>query len=147
LSANAEAVMRLRAAMFGGASGGAPGATGEAFAEALAPIAAPDLECLMAGGALSAEYSGIDGLQTGWSDFLAAFDDARIEFERMVDHGDWVVDMVRMTSHPKGSGATIEQRAAAAFRFTDGLLTRVEFHLDRDAALRAAGIEPAGPGA
>jgi hypothetical protein len=143
LSANTEIVMGLRDAMFGGAEGGDPGATGEAFAQALAPVAAPDLECLMAGGALSAEYSGIDGLRAGWTDFLSAFEGARIEFEEMVDNGEWVVDMVLMTSRPRGSEATIEQRAAAAFRFGDGLLTRIEFHLDRADALRSAGVQPA----
>lgn len=134
--------MRLREVMFGGAPGGDTGAGVEALAEAIAPVAGPDLKCLMAGGAMSTEYSGVDGLRTGWSDFLTAFENARIEFEEMVDGGDWVVDMVRMTSRPKGSGATIEQRAAAAFLFSDGLLTRIEFHIDRAAALRAAGIEP-----
>lgn len=142
MNANADIVMGLRDAMFGGAGAGDTGTAGEAFAQAFAPVAAPDLECLMAGGALSTEYSGIDGLRSGWGDFLAAFEGARIEFEEMVTQGDWVVDMVLLTTRPRGSEATIEQRGAAAFRFSDGLLTRVEFHLDRSAALRSAGIDP-----
>lgn len=142
MSANTDAVVRLRAAWSGDATGADTGAGGEILAAAIAPVAGPDFTCLMAGGPLTEEFSGVEGLRAAWNDFLAAFEGgAKVEFEEMVDGGDWVVDMVRMTSRPKGTGATIEQRAAAAFRFSDGLITRIEFHMDRAAALRAAGID------
>ncbi len=136
-----DTVVSLRTAWSGDAAGAETGAEGEILAAAIAPIAAPDLTVLMAGGALSTEYSGVDGLRAGWNDFLSAFEGgARVEFEELVAAGDWVVDMVRITARPKGAGATIREAAAAAFKFSDGLLTRVEFHLDRAAALRAAGV-------
>jgi SnoaL-like domain len=141
LSANTDTVVRVRSAWSGDAADAETGAGGELLAAAIAPVAGPGFTCLMAGGALSTEYSGIDGLRAGWNDFLAAFEGgARVEFEDLVDAGEWVVDMVRITARPRGVGATLEQRGAAAFRFADGLLVRVEFHLDRAAALRAAGI-------
>jgi ketosteroid isomerase-like protein len=52
------------------------------------------------------------------------------------------VSLVEMSGTTKTGGAQIEAPAAAVWTVVDGRLRRVEFHLDQDAALRAAGLEP-----
>jgi len=51
-----------------------------------------------------------------------------------------VVSLVRQTGRTKTGGVEIEAAAAAVWTIRDGKLTRVEFHLDQEAALRAAGL-------
>ena len=48
--------------------------------------------------------------------------------------------MVKQIATTHRDGVEITQPSAIVFRFADGRLTRLELHLDRDAALRAAGL-------
>jgi hypothetical protein len=75
-----------------------------AFVTTLAPVATEDFVCVMAGGALTTEYRGMDGVREGWTDFLGA------------------------------------EEGGAVWRVRDGRISGVEFHLDRDAVLRSAGL-------
>jgi hypothetical protein len=88
----------------------------------------------------SAEYTGVDGLVEGWSDWLAPFEHYRIDVEEMREAGDAVFVTVRMVATPKGSSGAIETDAAAVLFFEEGLVGRIEFHLDRALARRRAGI-------
>jgi hypothetical protein len=141
---DAAIVERLNQALLRVAEGGVfDSEGGAAFAAAIAPLADPDLVCLMSGGALTTQYSGLDGIQAGWTDFLSPFETLRVEFDGSVEPGreGWFVDPVRLTGVPKGSSGEIEQTGAAVWQIRDGRVVRVEFHLDRDAARRAAGID------
>ncbi len=113
----------------------------DAFVATIEPYAADTFECHMA-GAGDVTWDGLEGLRAGWRDFLEAFDFLRIipEGLRETESGDAVVEFVRMESRPKGTAATFEQPAAAVWRFRDGKVTAVEFHIDRDGALRSAGL-------
>ena len=51
--------------------------TADAFVTAIAPFAAEDFACVMAGGALTTTYAGLEGLREGWRDFLGAFETHR----------------------------------------------------------------------
>jgi hypothetical protein len=86
-------------------------------ADRIGEIAAPDLVTTMIAeeGGLRNEFHGHDGYREAWADWLQAFDSYRVELE--------------------GS-------AAGVLRFAEGRLQRIEFHLDREAALRAAGLDP-----
>lgn len=142
---DASTVERLNQTLLQAAEDGVFDAEGgAAFAEAIAPVADPDLVCVMNGGAMTTEYRGLDGIQAGWTDFLSPFETLRIEFEGSVEAGEdgWFVDLVRLTGVPKGSSGEIEQTGAAVWHLRDGRVVRVEFHLDRDEARRAAGIAP-----
>jgi uncharacterized protein len=108
-------------------------------------LAEPDFDVVMVGpgySPASVEYTGLDGFVAAWRDWTGAFESFRIEVEEMVDAGDNVVSLVRQMGVPRGAGAEVESRGAAVWMIRDGRLRRVEFHLDRDAALRAAGIDP-----
>jgi ketosteroid isomerase-like protein len=107
-------------------------------------LAEPDFQVVMVGPEYSSarlEFTGVDGFRAAWKDWTSAFRRYRIEIEDMIDSGEQVVSLVSMTGEI-GDGDEISAPGAAVWTLVDGRLRRVEFHLDRDAALRAAGIDP-----
>ena len=132
-----ETIQRLRSA-FGADVGADVGEDARRLIEVIEPVLDPEIEVWMAAGPMSDEYHGIDGLRAAWADFLHAFDSLRIEFGEMSEIGEAVLDHVILKGVPRGTTAEIEQPAAAVWRFRDGLLRRVEFHIDRDAARQSA---------
>ena len=95
----------------------------------------------------AAEYHGIEGLTAGWRDFLAAWDDFRIE------HGGVVAGrpgmyalLLRLRGRGKGSGVEIDAEVANVLQVTDGRVSRLEMFWDREAALRAVGMHEGSPG-
>jgi SnoaL-like domain len=103
----------------------------------------PDVEIAMvAPGGWSGEREGLQGYMDGWEDWLAPFDSFRLEFEDFLDAGDTVVVLVRQFARPRGTAAHLENAGAAVFRFRDGKIDRIEFHLGREDAMRSAGLEP-----
>jgi hypothetical protein len=137
MSANLELVRRLREAF---EADPAAGAAGERLIEVIRSVADPELRSRLAGGAITTEYVGIEGLRRGWEDFLRSFESVRIQFEDIVEVDDAVlVDTVTLIGVPRGTEVEVEQPAAAIFEFDQGRLVRVEYHLDRDEAFRRAG--------
>jgi SnoaL-like protein len=111
--------------------------------DALREIAAPDLEVEMIGpgGSFRQSFRGIDGVRDAWLDWLAPFESYYVEAEdlRLVD--DRFVFLGHQVAVPNGGGGQVEGDAAAVFFFKDGVLERIEFHLDQASALRSAGLE------
>jgi ketosteroid isomerase-like protein len=120
----------------------------EALAEAIGRRTAPGFTCTMNGGALTTTYEGVEGLRSGWQDFLAGFETLQISPEEIRDGADGktAVEFVRLIGTPRGARGEVEQNAAAVWRLGDGGVEAVEFYLDRAAALRAGGLDPAAPG-
>ena len=113
--------------------------------QAFAELAEPGFEVVMVGPDYlpqAAERSGIDGFYEAWIDWTSPFASYRIELERVIDAGERVVSLVNMFGKTKTGGVEIEAAGAAVWTVVDGRLRRVEFHLDRDQALRSAGLEP-----
>jgi ketosteroid isomerase-like protein len=111
----------------------------------LATLAAPDFETVMVGPDYQQarfEFEGPDGFREAWLDWTSAFESYAIEIEEMIEAGDRVVSLVAMSGTTKTGGAEIPSPGAAVWTVVDGRVRRVEFHLDRDVALRAAGLEP-----
>lgn len=135
---NLATLERLRVA-FGGEVGAADvGEAAEALIAVIEPVADPELECAMVAGAIVTTYRGVEGMREGWSDFLAGFERIRVEFNEMEELGDAILDHVTLIGVPKGTTAEIKEPAASVWWFRDGLLRRIEFHMDRDAARRSA---------
>jgi ketosteroid isomerase-like protein len=89
-----------------------------------------------------AEYHGIDGLTAAWRDFLSAWDDFRIETERVVrGKGDVYALLMRLQARGKGSGIDTDAQVANVVSMHDGRIARLEMFWDREAALRAAGAQ------
>jgi ketosteroid isomerase-like protein len=107
-------------------------------------LAIPDFEVMMVGPdylPTRREGIGLQGFAELWRDWTSPFEHLRIELEELIDAGDQVVSLVRQVGTTKTGGVEIETPAAAVWTIREGLLRRVEFHLHRDAALRAAGLE------
>jgi len=112
----------------------------DAFARAVASVATADFTCVMAGGALTTTYEGVEGVRDGWNDFLNAFEQIKIIPGQVFETEDGVLEFVQLIGRPVGIDADIEQDAAAVWRVRDGGLAMVEFHIDRDAARASAGL-------
>jgi ketosteroid isomerase-like protein len=121
-----------------------PAQSPEQVLEILRDVAEPEFECRMIGPDVSfqREASGPEGFLSAWADWTSPFEDFRIEVEGIFDAGDQVVDFVRQTARTKRGGVPIETRGAGVWTFREGRLASVEFHLDRERALRSAGLDP-----
>lgn len=106
---------------------------------AMSAIASPALTGKMSGGqSFEANFEGLDGLREAWSDWLATFARVRFEIDEMQAVGENVVTFARQYGVTHHSEVPIEQPSAAVWKFRDGCLVRIEFHLDRERALESA---------
>jgi ketosteroid isomerase-like protein len=114
-----------------------------AFRGALAAIAAPDVEVAMVGpGGFSNTFWGVEGFVRGWRDWLEPFETYRMELEPEIHRGpETAVFFARQVATPRGSANPVTSDAAAVGFFRAGKVHRLEFHLDRAAALRSAGLQ------
>lgn len=116
----------------------------------LASLAEPDFKVTMVapdsvgGGLLGGGFEdrGGGGFTRLWEEWSEPFAVLRIEVDEMIDAGEKIVSLVRQIGRTKRGGVEIEETAAAVWTIRDGKLSRVEFHLDRQAAMRAAGLDP-----
>jgi ketosteroid isomerase-like protein len=114
------------------------------LASAIERVAAPDLVTEMIGPDQSfrVEYRGVAGLIEGWRDWLSPYESFRLEVEDLIESDEVLVTCVRQFGTPVGGGPELEAAGAAVWWVPDGRLVRVEFNLDREAALRSAGLDP-----
>jgi ketosteroid isomerase-like protein len=111
--------------------------------EQLEQLAWPDFEGAMVGSipAARTEWKGLEGLVAAWADWLEPFESHRTEIEEMRDAGnDCVVIFLRQIARPTGATADVENMGAAVLWTREGKLSRIEFHIDRAVAIRAAGL-------
>jgi ketosteroid isomerase-like protein len=110
--------------------------------ETLARHAAPGFDFVMAGPdpAFKQTATGIEGFGEAWFDWLAAFESFRIDVGELIDAGEHVLALVRLSGRTRTGGVPIEQPGAAVFTCRNGKITRIEFHLDLDRAYAAAGL-------
>ena len=57
-----------------------------------------------------------------------------------MDAGDKVLMLARQVGSTETGGVPVESLGAAVMTFEDGRVTRIEFHLDRDRAMKVAGL-------
>jgi len=111
----------------------------DAMVEALRPLAAPGFTAMMSGqGTVDRSFEDVEGLRDAWHDWLDVFSRVRLEIVGVEQVGDNVLMAARQVGTTR-HGVDVEQPSAAVWKFDPaGLLTRVEFHLDRQAALASA---------
>jgi ketosteroid isomerase-like protein len=116
----------------------------ERLTSAIERVAAPDLVTVMIGPDQSfrVEYRGVAGLIEGWRDWLSPYESFRLEVEELIESDEALVTCVRQFGTPVGGGPELDAAGAAVWWLRDGRLVRVEFNLDREAALRSAGLDP-----
>jgi ketosteroid isomerase-like protein len=114
----------------------------ERMVASVGELADEDVVGVMSGGeSFEATYEGLDGLRAAWTDWLGTFARIRFEFEDIQQVGENVVTLGRQIGTTRHGGVDIEQPSAAVWKFRDGRIVRIEFHLDREAAFRSAEIQ------
>lgn len=108
---------------------------------------APDLEVEFAGtrsGAPGLSYRGVDGLIEGWREWLTPWASYHLRIDRYIDAGDQVVLLVSVRARTSRDGVEFEHAPAAVWTLRDGYPVAVHFFLERDDALRFAGVDEQG---
>jgi ketosteroid isomerase-like protein len=83
---------------------------------------------------------GIDGLRAYAQDWLDHFDDLRLELDELIDAGEQVVAVQRLSGRAKGSGVETELRYAVVYTVSAGKIVRGREYMTREEALAASGL-------
>jgi ketosteroid isomerase-like protein len=119
---------------------GGPDEVAKAF-DQFAEIAAPNIEYHEPREWPGARIlHGIDEYREVMGDMLESLEGMRAEIEKLFESGDQVVVFVRFTARGTSSGAVAELRPGQVFTLREGRITKQEVFLDRDEAMRAAGL-------
>ncbi len=117
-------------------------AGGEIAAE-LARIAVPDIEVNLYGpdAGLQSSFRGVDGFIAAWRDWTAPFSEFSWRAtDPPVRNGNRLVNFVEQRGTIAGTDTELTAQSAALWHFdANGRLERMDFHLNRDEALRALG--------
>jgi hypothetical protein len=116
----------------------------DSIEELLREKAHPEYETVMVpkeGPSLS--YEGVSGFREALTDWLSPWAKFRFKFEEMIPVDDMIVMLVRQAGTTKHGGVEIETESGAVWWTMDGQVRRASFYIDRQAALKAAGIAPA----
>ena len=112
-----------------------------AFAANVEALFVPDFESVGI-GAPQGEVRGIglDGLRAVFREWLSPWTAYYSAIEDVIGVGDRVMVLVHDRGVSQRDGVEVAVRAASVWTMRDGLIARVEFHTNRDAARRAAGL-------
>jgi ketosteroid isomerase-like protein len=93
-------------------------------------------------------WRGLEGLARGWQDWLEPWKSYYLEAEDFIEAGpDKVIVLVRVKGRTARDGVAVEHSPAAIWTFRDDKVIGLHFYLERDEALRAAGLRTADRGA
>jgi ketosteroid isomerase-like protein len=136
---NADRLMAALAPVFGGGELDVDEALIARIGNSLDEISGDEISGEMtADSSFSTEFQGRDGLQATWADWLETFQRVTLELEEVFETGENVVTFVNQTGTTR-HGVAVEQPSAAVWKFRNGKLVRIEFHLDRERARASAG--------
>jgi len=93
----------------------------------------------------SGTYRGRDQVVEIWNGYLEVFADAHMDVEEVIDAGDELVSIVRITGTSKGADVPFEHRWGYVCRLHDGKLVYQRAYWDPDEALAAAGVSSSSP--
>jgi ketosteroid isomerase-like protein len=87
-------------------------------------------------------HHGHDGIREGWIAWRGAWVDYGYEVEELNELGDdRVLSLTRIQARSKGHGVDTEVRAGEVYTVRNGLIVHFVNFLDRDDALREAGLD------
>ena len=132
---NVEIVRRLLAALQSVDSGNFE----RRFAE-VREIFDPEVEWVAAPHSLlaSEEYRGYDGVRRFWTQFLSAWDEYGLQVDEVIDAGDQVVAVMRLTG--RTNELEVDEGRSSLFTVRDARIVRIEPFASKDGALEAAGL-------
>jgi ketosteroid isomerase-like protein len=135
---NAERLMTALLPIFGEGELLVDEALIERIGDSLDAISQDEITGAMIGdSSFTTEFEGAEGLMSTWSDWLEAFKRVTLQLEAIEEVGDNVLVLVSQIGTTR-HGVAVEQPSAAVWKFSDGLVARVEFHLDREQARESA---------
>ena len=113
----------------------------ERMITALEPIADERMVMVMRGSddSFVGTYEGFEEMRIGWADWLDSWERLRFRFAGLEDVGDNVLMSGSQVGITRHGGVEIEHPSAVVWKFRDGVIVRVEFHLDLDVARESAG--------
>jgi ketosteroid isomerase-like protein len=85
-------------------------------------------------------HHGHDGLRAAWARWRGVWDDYSFEVEELTELNDRVLSLTRIHARSKGQGVGTEVSAGEVLTVRDGLIVHFVNFLDRDDALREAGL-------
>jgi ketosteroid isomerase-like protein len=102
----------------------------------------PDFEFHPSGRFMDTEsvYCGLEGMRIFWRTFRDAWEDIRIEIDRIEDLGDRVLTLGTFHGRTGGSSAEVSAESGWLHTFEDGLVIRMRSFATWDEALEAAGL-------
>ena len=89
----------------------------------------------------SSTYRGLDEVIAAWNAYLEILGSTELSVERIVDAGDDVVALVRVSGVSKGADVPFDHLWAYVCRLRDGKLAYQRAYWDPDEALAAAGVD------
>jgi ketosteroid isomerase-like protein len=110
--------------------------------DALSEYLTDDLDYRAAQGAPDdpGPIRGKEAMRTYVEDWLDTFDDFRGEIIELIDAGDDVIAVMRLTGRAKLSGVETDLVFATIYTVRDGRIARGREHWTREEALEAAGL-------
>jgi ketosteroid isomerase-like protein len=85
-------------------------------------------------------HHGHEGLRAAWAKWRGVWDHYRFEVEELTEIGDRVLSLTRIHARSKGQGVGTEVSAGEVLTVRNGLIVHFVNFLDRDDALREAGV-------
>ena len=85
-------------------------------------------------------HRGRDGYRHMWEGLIEAWPDLTLEPEELIDFGDRLLAAVQLRAHGRHSGIALEQPICQVFTLSRGLVVRQKDFLEREHALKAAGL-------
>ena len=89
----------------------------------------------------AASFTGHLGVLGFLNTLTESFASEHIDAEDIVDSGDQVLVMVRLSGRGRTSGIDVDQRFAMVWTLRDGRAIRMDMYLTRDEGLKAVGLE------
>jgi ketosteroid isomerase-like protein len=85
-------------------------------------------------------YEGHEGVRRYFESFVEVIDDLRFEPYDLVEAGDTVMAVARISGRGKGSGIPVEMQSYSVAEIRDGKIVAMRAHPSREAALEAIGL-------
>jgi len=83
---------------------------------------------------------GLDAMRAYMQDWLDDFDELSLEFEELIDAGEQVVAVQRLSGRGKASGIETKIRFAVVYTIRNGKIVRGREYWERAQALEAVGL-------
>lgn len=111
--------------------------------EKTAQLVDPELQLLGTVGGLqeSQVAHGLSQIDETLAEDLEAWEERRLEAEDFIDAGDNVVVLLHEYRRGRGSGVELETDTAVVVAVREGRVVRMQGYMDRDEALKAAGLD------